>query len=50
MSPQAPVEREHKATFTDNRRFRRQPSKYLAELEARAAEIASQQYHGNIGV
>ena len=42
--------REHKATFTDDRRFRRQPSKYLAELEARAAEIASQQYHGNIGV
>ena len=36
--------RKHKATFTDDRRFRRQSSKYLAELEARAAEIAGQQY------
>lgn len=32
--------REHKATFTEDRRFRRSPSQYLAELEARAEEIA----------
>ncbi|MFQ6102471.1 MAG: hypothetical protein ACE5OS_14760 [Anaerolineae bacterium] len=32
--------RTHRATFTDDRRFRRQSPKYLAELEARAAEIA----------
>ena len=32
--------REHRATFTDDRRFRRVPSKYLAELEAQAEEIA----------
>lgn len=31
----------HQATFTADRRFRRQPEKYLAELEARAVEIAS---------
>jgi hypothetical protein len=34
---------QHQATFTNDRRFRRQPFKYLAELEARAAEIARQQ-------
>jgi hypothetical protein len=33
--------REHRAPFTDDRRFRRQTSKYLAGLEARAAEIAA---------
>lgn len=33
--------REHRAPFTDDRRFRRQTSKYLASLEARAAEIAA---------
>ena len=32
--------RAHQAPFTDDRRFRRQSPKYLAELEARAAEIA----------
>lgn len=32
--------RTHRAPFTDDRRFRRQSPKYLAELEARAAEIA----------
>lgn len=32
--------RVHRAPFTDNQRFRRQSPKYLAELEARAAEIA----------
>lgn len=32
--------RQHQAPFTDNRRFRRQSPKYLAELEAQAAEIA----------
>ncbi|MGB0384538.1 MAG: hypothetical protein ACPGWR_06910 [Ardenticatenaceae bacterium] len=31
----------HQATFTADRRFRRQPEKYLADLEARAAEIAN---------
>lgn len=31
----------HKATFTANRRFSRKPEKYLAELEAKAAKIAS---------
>lgn len=30
----------HQATFTADRRFRRQPEKYLAELEAKAALIA----------
>ncbi len=30
----------HQATFTANRRFRRQPEKYLLELETRAAEAA----------
>ena len=30
----------HQATFTADRRFCRQPEKYLAELEARASEIA----------
>lgn len=30
----------HLATFTDNRRFRRQPSTYLAQLETQAATIA----------
>lgn len=33
--------REHKATFTDDRRFRREPSKYLAGLQVRAEEIAN---------
>lgn len=32
--------RAHQALFTDDRRFRRQSPKYLAELEAQAAEIA----------
>jgi hypothetical protein len=32
--------REHQASFTDDRRFRRQSPKYLVELEAQAAEIA----------
>lgn len=32
--------REHRATFTDDRRFRREPSGYLAELEAQAEEVA----------
>lgn len=32
--------RKHKAMFTADRRFRRTPSQYLAELEARAEEIA----------
>lgn len=32
---------EHRATFTDDRRFRRQSPKYLAELEAQAAKIAN---------
>ena len=32
--------REHKAAFTDDRRFRREPSKYLAGLQVRAEEIA----------
>ena len=32
--------REHVATFTADRRFRRTPSQYLGELEARAEEIA----------
>ncbi|MEA3341001.1 MAG: hypothetical protein U9R15_13645 [Chloroflexota bacterium] len=32
--------REHRATFTEDRRFRRTPSRYLAELEAQAEEIA----------
>jgi len=32
--------REHQASFTDDRRFRRQLPGYLAELEAQAAEIA----------
>jgi hypothetical protein len=32
----------HRATFTDNRRFRRHSSDYLAKLEAQAAEIARQ--------
>lgn len=31
--------REHKATFTEDRRFRRSPSQYLAELEARARKL-----------
>jgi hypothetical protein len=31
---------EHRASFTDDRRFRRQSSEYLAELEAQAAKIA----------
>ena len=30
--------REHQASFTDDRRFRLQPSKYLAVLEAQAAK------------
>jgi hypothetical protein len=33
--------REHQASFTDDRRFRRQSPKYLAELEAQAAKIAN---------
>ncbi len=32
---------DHRASFTDDRRFRRQPSEYLAELEAQAAKIAT---------
>ena len=32
---------EHRAPFTDDRRFRRQASKYLADLEARAAKITT---------
>lgn len=31
---------EHRTSFTDDRRFRRQSSEYLAELEAQAAKIA----------
>ncbi len=31
---------EHRATFTQDRRFRRTPSEYLAELEAQAEKIA----------
>lgn len=34
----------HKATFTDDRCFRRKSAQYLTALEARAAEIAIQQY------
>jgi len=33
--------REHRAPFTDDRRFRHHASKYLADLEARAAKIAT---------
>ena len=33
--------REHQTSFTDDRRFRRQSPKYLAELEAQAAKIAN---------
>ena len=32
---------EHQATFTDDRRFRRQSPKYLAELEVQAAKIGN---------
>ena len=32
---------QHQATFTDDRRFRRHSPKYLAELEAQAAQIAN---------
>jgi hypothetical protein len=31
---------DHQISFTDDRRFRRQSSKYLAELEMQAANIA----------
>ncbi len=31
----------HLATFTDNRRFRRQPTSYLAQLETQASAIAN---------
>ncbi len=31
----------HLATFTADRRFRRQPATYLTELEMQAAEIAA---------
>jgi len=35
--------REHRTTFTNDRRFRHRPSEYLAGLEAQAAEIAKMQ-------